>query len=446
MRKVGPVGMTSIECVTVGCKLNQFETELMREAAREELGAAPDEKARQICIVNTCTVTAKSDYRSRQAVRRAIKANPGALIVVTGCYAQRRPEEVAAIEGVDVVLGNAEKDRIADFVRLPKQARAQIWANPASEIRWRADRCLHRFGDYTRAFVKIQDGCNNCCSYCVVPSVRGRSRSKGADEVIREIEVLSDSGYREVVLTGVHLGSYGQDLRPATSLSCLLERIGEVPGVERIRLSSVEPTDFSDSLVELLSDPSSKICPHAHVPLQSGDDRILASMRRPYGSAFYRELIERIAQAVPRCGIGIDVIVGYPTEDEQAFGNTCKLIEDLPVSYLHAFAFSEREGTPACALEPKVEPQVKRRRSRAVRDLGRRKAEAFRRGLVGNTLRVLVLRSRTDGHATGLSGNYVRVTLDRDEPVNSIVSVKVTGVTNSGVSGEVLSGRDKARA
>jgi threonylcarbamoyladenosine tRNA methylthiotransferase MtaB len=434
--------MTSVECVTVGCKLNQFESELMREAIEEEIDPARGGqrgRAGRVCIVNTCTVTSKSDYRSRQAVRRAVKANPGALIIVTGCYAQRKPHEVSAIEGVDMVLGNAEKDLITEFIGLPREARPQVWVSPASEICRVAGRCLHRFGRYTRAFVKIQDGCNNRCSYCVVPSVRGPSRSKNSGEVVREIETLADSGYREVVLTGVHLGSYGQDLSPATSLPSLLARVAEVRGIERIRLSSVEPTDFTDSLIELMSDPSSRICPHVHVPLQSGDDRILASMRRPYGRTFYRNLIEKIAGAVPGCGIGVDVIVGYPTEDDEAFGNTCRLIEDLPVTYLHAFAFSEREGTPACALEPKVEPQAKRERSRAIREVGRQKAEAFRRSLVGATLRVLVLGTRAEGRATGLSGNYVRVSLKSDEQPNSIVPASVTGVTGFGVSAEVLS-------
>lgn len=427
--------MKRVGFITVGCKLNQFETELMREAALSAgYRAAGDDGAADVLVVNTCTVTAKSDYRSRQALRRAIKANPGALIVATGCYAQRRPAELAAIGGVDVVIGNAEKNRIETFLAMGKpEAPVVSVASVESMEAVQCRRRLHGFGRYTRAFVKIQDGCDNHCTYCAVPLARGRSRSKRPGDVKQEIETLAGAGYREVVLTGVHLGSYGKDLRPRTSLPDLIADLAQVDGLARLRLSSVEPTDFGADLIGLMSDSAAKVCPHVHVPLQSGDDRILASMGRPYSRAFYRDLILKIAEAVPGCGIGADVMVGFPSEDDAAFRSTYDLVNDLPITYLHAFAFSGRPSTPAFSFAGQVDPAPKKERSGAIRALGRAKSEAFRTSLVGRTLDVLVLGTRSRGRPVGLSGNYVKVFLETPATPNTLVSACATQSVDGGV-------------
>lgn len=427
--------MKRVRFVTVGCKLNQFETELMREAAvGAGYQATGDDSAADVYVVNTCTVTAKSDYRSRQALRRAIRANPGALIVATGCYAQRSPGDLAAIGGVDVIVGNAEKERIEGFLAMTKPARPLVSVACVESVGTiQCPRRLHGFGRYTRAFVKIQDGCDNHCTYCAVPLARGRSRSKHPHDVKREVETLTGAGYREIVLTGVHLGSYGKDLELPTSLVDLIGRLAEVQGLARLRLSSIEPTDFTDDLIAIMGDPAAKVCPHVHVPLQSGDDRILALMGRPYERAFYSDLILKIAGAVPGCGVGADVIVGFPSEDRAAFESTCRLIEALPITYLHAFAFSPRENTPAVGLGPQVDPAAKKERSSVIRALGKAKSEAFRASLVGKDMDVLVLGTRSGGRPVGLSGNYVKVSLDGDAAPNTLVSARILQVVEGGL-------------
>lgn len=427
--------MKRVAFITVGCKLNQFETELMREAALTAGYQSADPDAADVYVVNTCTVTSKSDYRSRQALRRAIKANPAALILATGCYAQRKPDEVAAIRGVDVVVGNAEKYEIEAFLGLSKGAAPLVRVTEAEALETiDGSRRLHQFGRYTRAFVKIQDGCDNRCTYCAVPLARGRSRSKDPEDVKREIETLTAEGYREIVLTGVHLGSYGKDLEACWSLADLVAALARVDGLARLRLSSIEPTDFTDDLIGLVADPTSKICPHVHVPLQSGDDRILALMGRPYSRARYRDLILKIAQQVPACGIGADVMVGFPTEDEAAFTSTYSLVSDLPITYLHTFAFSGREGTPACGLAGQVDAAAKKERSRIMRRLSKSKSNAFRASLVGASVGVLVLRTPSCGKSVGISGNYVEVFLDSPVAPNMLVSARVTGVVDRGVT------------
>lgn len=427
--------MKSVAYSTIGCKLNQFETEQIREAVEASgYPSATPGAAADIYVINTCTVTHKSDYRSRQAIRRAVKANPDALIVVTGCYAQRFPGEIAAIPGVDVVVGNAGKVLIADLVGRSKAERPMIEVTePEARDDLRDGRHLKRFGSYTRAFVKIQDGCNNSCAYCAVPLARGRSRSKPPETVRREIELLTGEGYKEVVLTGVHLGQYGKDLEAATDLAHLLEDVAGVEGLRRIRLSSVEPNDFTERLMDLMADPAMKICPHVHVPLQSGDDGILQAMGRHYTQDFYAGLIEKVAAKVPGCGIGLDVMVGFPGEDERAFQNSYDLIDALPVTYLHCFSFSRRPGTRAYDFDGLVHPEEKKERSRALRDLGSRKNEEFRKSLIGRDLEALVLTTRKGGLPTALSGNYVRCLVEGPVRPNDLVDVVVTGVSGDGV-------------
>jgi threonylcarbamoyladenosine tRNA methylthiotransferase MtaB len=428
--------MRSIFFMTIGCKLNRFETEQMREKAESHGFVCADAgDAVDVCVINTCTVTAKSDYRSRQAVRRAVKSSPGARIVVTGCYAQRFPEELARIEGVDLVIGNHEKEDIISYLDGPWHDRPAIAVTDPGRFRDIPARTrLHGFGGYTRAFVKIQDGCDNRCSYCAVPLARGRSRSKPVKDVLEEITILAAGGYAEVVLTGVHLGSYGRDLLPAASLSDLLRVTSTIPGLERVRLSSIEPTDFSPQLIEAMADPDLRVCPHVHVPLQSGDDGVLRCMGRPYTAGEYRDIVRAIADALPHCGIGADVMVGFPGEDEAAFTHTQNLIETLPITYLHVFAYSKRRGTRAADFANQVDPGRKKTRSRILRDLGKAKSRAFRASLVGKTVEVLVLKRTSEGRAIGLSGNYVNACFRCPLEPGRIISARVTEVVPEGVS------------
>lgn len=435
--------MKSVAYSTVGCKLNQFETEQIREAVEASgyVSAARGAPA-DVYIINTCTVTHKSDYRSRQAIRRSIKANPDALVIVTGCYAQRFPEEIAAIPGVDLVVGNAGKSHIADLVGrcsrggVAKDGPVIEVTSPEADGDLGGGRHLRRFGSYTRAFVKIQDGCDNRCTYCAVPLARGRSRSKPPETVREEIELLTGEGYKEVVLTGVHLGQYGKDLEPASGLPGLLRTVTQAKNLKRLRLSSVEPNNFTDDLINLMADPAMKICPHVHVPLQSGDDGILKRMGRHYTRSAYRELIMKIAERLPDCGIGLDVMVGFPGEDEQAFQNSYDLIESLPVTYLHCFSFSRRPGTVAYEYDGLVEPEEKKRRSRTLRELGSRKNEAFRDSLIGKSLEALVLTRRQGGFLTALSGNYVRCSVDGPVDPNDLIKVRIEALTHHGVLAE----------
>jgi len=432
--------MQSIGFLTVGCKLNQFETEQMREIARQEGFMSADANGgADVFVVNTCTVTSKSDYRSRQAVRRAIRANPDALIVVTGCYAQRFPGDLAEIDGVDLVLGNAEKLDIVRYLKADKPPGVTVKVSDIARMdALPAHTRLHGFGGYTRAFVKIQDGCDNRCAYCAVPLARGASRSKRPECVREEVELLAGEGFKEVVLTGVHLGAYGKDLAPSFSLARLLRGLADIEGIERIRLSSVEPGDFSDDLIATIADARAKICPHVHVPLQSGDDDVLRRMGRHYTRGQYSGVIERIAGEVPHCGIGADVMVGFPGEDDRAFENTRRLLEDLPVTYLHVFSFSRRKGTRAAAFPGQVEPPVRKERSRVLRELGKAKSGAFRRSLVGKDLAVIVLGPRAGKPAAGLSGNYVKTYFREPLLRGGIVTARVKAIEADGVLAEAV--------
>ncbi len=419
--------MKSVALITIGCKLNQFETEQMRESfeARGFKVSGQDEKA-DIYVINTCTVTSKSDYRSRQAIRRALRHNPDATIIVTGCYAQVAPHEVASIKGIDAILGNSRKCEVADYADLPKQSKPMIAVDQLRrEFTAGGDRRIHTFGSYTRAFVKIQDGCDNRCTYCAVPAARGPSRSKPCRTILEEIATLVDHGYKEIVLTGVHLGSYGKDLDEDLNLAALLRKLSRVDGLERIRLSSVEPTDFTPELIDTIADPVYRVCPHVHVPLQSGDNRILRLMGRNYTRDFYADIVETIASRVPRCGIGADVMVGFPGEDDRAFSNTFGLVADLPITYLHVFAFSPRPNTVASSMAEQVEAYLKKERSKQLRQLGKAKNRAFRNSLRHCYLEALILSERVDGYQIGLSGNYVKVYFNQPVRPNEIVSTRV---------------------
>lgn len=383
-----------------------------------------------VVVVNTCTVTARAEASDRQTIRRLARAHPGARLVVTGCWAQTDPEKVAALRGVDLVVGNGDKHRLPDLVHtlLTGGDPGRVQVGDVTGLRTIPVMPLARSAVRSRAFLKVQEGCGHRCAFCIVPQARGASRSQRPEIVLDQVRGLVEAGHLEVTLTGVDLGSYGADLAPRTSLAALLRAMVEVSGLRWIRLSSLLPAYFTPELVDLVAG-SGVIAPHLHIPLQSGSDRMLRRMRRPYTSAMYTRLVERLAEARPDLGLGADVIVGHPGEHDDDFEETMALVDALPFSYLHVFPYSDRRGTEAAAMVDRVDESTAARRSRRLRDLARRKNLVFREGLVGTTQEVLVLESRdAAGRLIGLTGNYVEVALaGPDSLMRTLQRVRVTG-------------------
>lgn len=445
--------MTRIAFSTLGCKVNQYDTAVIQSAIKngsEGYTIVPFNDEADIYVVNTCTVTGKGDVESRRLIRGAIRRNSKARIIVTGCYAQTRPGEVAGIEGVSMVLGNEEKYAIMDYLRQDGNHAEghQVFVGEISHVSVLSHPGLPDFPARTRAFLKVQDGCDSRCSYCIVPFARGGSRSLNPDDVIGQVRALDRSGYKEIVLCGVHLGGYGRDLSPLypkTTLASLMERILSETEMPRIRLSSIEPREITDELMGLMASED-RICRHLHIPLQSGDDDILRRMNRNYTVEFFGDLVSKIHGGIEDVGIGCDVMVGYPGEEERHFGNTCQLIGRLPITYLHVFAYSPRSGTVAAGLKETVRGDVKRGRSEVIRGLGEGKNTAFKERYIGRVVDILVEEDRDDltGLLKGHTGNYLKVLLNSEceEPsfVNEVVGVRLSGMVNDTLSGEVPGG------
>lgn len=330
--------MKRVAIITVGCKVNQFDSAGIKEIFNKKgYISVPFDKEADVYIINTCSVTSRSDSDSRNYIRRAIRRNNNAIIVVTGCYSQTSAESLLSIEGVDYIIGNNEKINIPEIIREGKREKPSILVSNYQDNKFKRFK-VYNFSNHTRAFLKIQDGCNSSCSYCIVPKARGESRSLYPDYVIEDVIKLSEKGYKEIVLTGVNLGSYGVDLSPEYSLLELLKKIENLKVINRIRLSSIEPKEIREELKEYLSS-SNVVCNHLHIPLQSGDNNILKNMNRDYDTKFFRRLIEDLKNKIRDICIGIDVIVGFPGEGEKQFENTYKFIKELPISYIHIFPY-----------------------------------------------------------------------------------------------------------
>jgi threonylcarbamoyladenosine tRNA methylthiotransferase MtaB len=419
---------------TLGCKVNQYESAGILEALDKRIFAVvPFNAMADWYIINTCTVTKRTDYQSRQLIRRAIRKNPEASIIVTGCYAQIAFEEIARIPGVSLIAGTAEKKDIPSFLQKQAMAKPQILVGDIAQIHPYSGLFTRTFPGRTRAFLKIQDGCNSYCSYCIIPYARGRSRSLSEQKVINQIEILARAGYHEVVLTGIHLGMYGQDILPPTNLLNVLRNVDTNKTVERLRLSSIEITEISDDMLRLMAD-SRILCRHLHIPLQSGDDRILSAMKRNYDSAFFRDHVQKICCTIPDIAIGLDVMAGFPGEKEDAFENTLRLIEELPVAYLHVFPYSDRPGTAASKLKGAIGEDEKKRRVKILRDLGQKKRNAFAGIFEGKRLSVLVedKNDKTTGLMKGFSDNYIPVLITDAVPdlPHKIVHVMIDEARN----------------
>lgn len=447
MRVHKPLGKETnkikIGLTTLGCKVNQCDSAELT-ARLEDAGfiVTAFNTLADAYIINTCTVTGFADFQARQLIRRALRTNPRAKIIVTGCYAQTQPEAIAGMEGVTLVVGNDQKHRIIDLLNQPRQNAQKIFSGNIFIQNDFLSAPVGRLSGRTRAFFKIQDGCNAFCSYCIVPYARGKSRSLPFQETLNGIDRFAEQGYREIVLTGIHLGQYGADLNPPTQLVPTLDRILSRNANVRIRLSSIEPNEISDDLLGLFS-TYHHLCPHLHIPLQSGDDTLLKMMKRTYDTAFYRSLIGRVINAVPDIAIGIDVMTGFPGEGEAHFRNTLTLLADLPAAYLHVFPYSERPGTASLDMTPKVPEKVKKERAGILRALSAKKRENFSRRFLGKNLPVLVeqTRDKKTGLAKGFSHNYLPVILDKYplSLVNTIVNVKIGSYLDGKLTGKVAS-------
>jgi threonylcarbamoyladenosine tRNA methylthiotransferase MtaB len=428
----------TIAITTLGCKINQFESAAMTEALEQDgYSIVPFSQSADVYVINSCTVTAKTDAESRRLIRRAARQNPDARVVVTGCYAQMAGAELLKIPEVNLVLGNSEKRDIAALLRgLGDQPKSIV--SDISQQKEGQSTPLESFAEHTRAFLQVQNGCDARCAYCIVPFARGASRSVLPEEALEGMASFTAKGFKEIVLTGIHLGGYGLDLTPPTDLYRLLSRVEQSGLVGRLRIGSIEPTELSEELVGLIA--SSKIvCPHLHLPLQSGSDGVLARMNRGYSTSLYRRVVESLVQAVPDISLGTDVIVGFPGETDQEFDETYRFIESLPLAYLHVFPFSPRPGTPAAQMTPQLHSRVIKERAEALRKLSEAKNGAYAASFVGRELQVLVQKDA--GGRKGLSRNYLPVLIEESEGLfNNEVTVMITGSTGGELVGR-LSGK-----
>jgi len=411
---------------TFGCRASQADGAALEAGlAASGLNAARKIADADLVVLNTCTVTAVADDELRQTVRRIHRTQPDARIVVTGCYAQRAPEEIAALPGVTLVVGNSHKNSIPDLLAEGAHYHGEIRIGDIFEQRdFLSAPVEDALGDRTRPNLKIQDGCNNRCSFCIIPYVRGRSRSAQPDSVIAQVNHLA-AKYREVVLSGINLGRWGRDLEGGSRLVDLVRRLLDETLVERLRLSSVEPMDWSDALLKLVA-TSPRIAKHVHAPLQSGSDKVLRRMHRKYRPRHYADRILKARVFMPDCAVGADVMTGFPGESEQEFEESRAFIESLPFTYLHVFTYSARPGTPAADAE-QVPMEVRKHRTHVLRDLAQRKNRAFRHSMLGRTLSVVTIE---DG---ALSDNYLKVTLARPREANCIENILIGGLTSDGL-------------
>ena len=410
---------------TLGCKLNFSETSTIARHL-EELGvrtARKGEKA-DLCIVNTCSVTDIADKKCRQVIHRLVRQHPGAFMVVTGCYAQLKPAEVAAIDGVDLVLGaEQKKDILAHLGNLAKREKGEVAASPVKDIRTFAPSCSR--GDRTRFFLKVQDGCDYFCTYCTIPFARGRSRNGAIADLVRQAEQAAREGGKEIVLTGVNVGDFGK----STGETCLdfVKALGQVEGIERFRLAAVEPDLLTDELVAYIA-ASRRFVPYFHVPLQSGCDEVLRLMRRRYDTALFAHKIGWIRELMPDAFIGMDVIVGTRGETDEYFERAYDFIKGLDVSQLHVFTYSERPGTQALKIGHVVSPEQKRRRCHRLLELSEQKSDAFYAKHIGQTMEVLLEKPKAASRMHGFTRNYIRVEVDGDASLdNHLVEVSLGG-------------------
>lgn len=434
-----------VALANLGCKANQYDGTYMSSLLQAKNFQLVDFKEEaDIYIINTCTVTDHADADSRNLIRRAHRRNPDSIKVVTGCYAQTRPQDIAEMENVNLILGNNKKAHLLDYLEQARQERDKLHIEVDEDIF--AHRSLDTFGmshftHQTRAYVKIQDGCNQFCSFCIIPFARGRNRSVPMYQVIEELAMLSEHGYHEAILTGIHIGTYGHDFSSSSNLLALLKLIEKERPIHRVRISSIDPEEITDEMIEFLS--SSEIfCPHLHIPLQSGDDSTLKLMRRRYTRNDFEKLCQKLFESIPRLCIGTDVMVGFPYEDNLRHRNTVALLENCPIAYFHVFPYSSKKGTRAAQMLGQVDAQLKKNRASELRELSVNKMKFFHRQFIGQTAE-LIFERLTD---VGLKGkfwaghteNYLPVLMkDVDGAVGKLLKCKIQYQIGEELFGEV---------
>ena len=424
---------------TFGCRLNQYDTEAIRTLVSRgcDFETVGSRDAADVYVVNTCSVTARADASARKAIRRINADHPAARIVVTGCYAQRAPGELAALPGVALVVGAADRSQVAELIDHLEDGPPVVAVSPISTAKSFLDVQITEMTEHSRAFVKVQEGCNESCTFCIVPQTRGVSRSRTPASVLDQVRQLTGAGYVEVVLTGVHIGDYGLDLpERRRMLPDLIESILEIEGVERFRLSSIEPASLSDEVITLMAE-SSKFARHFHIPFQSGSDAVLARMKRRYRAGEFADLVTRISERIPGCGIGADVICGFPGETDADFLRTFEHVERLPITYLHAFTYSPRPGSEAEHFTGQVPAEIRKRRTRALKRLSAEKHRRFAQRHVGQVVDVLLEPARRSAAARigGWTDNYLRVDLGEGEADARLEPVEIIGLDGNGLTG-----------
>ena len=434
-----------VACITLGCRTNQHDTAEMQTLLEKEGFVMVNQREKaDAYVINTCTVTQKSDTSSRQAVKKSLELNPDALVVFTGCYAQLNPEEAAGLPGLDLVLGNADKLEIAKLLK----AKLRLWKK--SEITEIVMSDIHKkrifrtipvksFQGITKAFIKVQTGCNEKCSFCTVVRARGKSVSDNRGNILNNIQEAINSGFKEITLTGINLGTWGMDT--GETFSSLVQDIIQLPGDFRVRLSSINPMEIDNDLIRLIAE-TEKICSHLHIPLQSGDNKILKQMRRNYTREQYIEVVHRATNAIPNLGLGADVIVGFPGETDAAFENTRKLIEELPFSYLHVFSYSPRRGTEANDYKDDIPGNIKKERNKILTQLIKEKGLEFRNKSLNTIATVLIenQRDKNNGKLKGHTDNYIPISLDGPDPLkNCLIPITLQNISGNFVEGCVLS-------
>ncbi len=429
--------MKKVAFYTLGCKVNQYETEAMLELFEKEgYEKAETEDYADVYVINTCTVTHMSDRKSRQYIRRMKKKNPDAIIAVVGCYSQVSPEEILSIDEVNLVMGTNDRKKIVEEVKKIDASRKVSTVDDIMKVKAFEEIEINKTNGKTRAFLKIQDGCDRYCSYCIIPYARGRVRSRDLESIVKEVENLASNGYKEVVLTGIHVASYGKDIKDSDiKLLDVIKQINDIEGIERIRLSSVEPILFTDEFVEAVS-TMDKVCPHYHLSLQSGCDETLKRMKRRYTTEEYKAIVDRLRAAIPNVSITTDVIVGFPGETNEEFDKTYEFLKDIELTHMHVFKYSPRKGTPAATMENQVDPSTKHDRSEKLLQLNEENFNKFGQKMLDKEFNVLFEQKVGDNKYEGLTENYVKVIVESDNDISEqILKVKIKDVKNEFLEG-----------
>ena len=418
--------MKKVAFYTLGCKVNQYETEAMLEMFEKNgYENVESEDYADVYVINTCTVTHMSDRKSRQYIRRVKKKNPNSIIAVVGCYSQISPEEILDIDDVNLVMGTNDRRTIVEKIKKIDSKSKVSTVDDIMKVRKFEEIEISQTNGKTRAFIKIQDGCDRYCSYCIIPYARGRIRSRDRISIIEEIKKLAANGYKEVVLTGIHVASYGRDLDEDIDILTIIKDVNEIDGIDRIRLSSVEPVLFTEDFVDQIS-KIGKLVPHYHLSLQSGCDSTLKRMNRRYNTEDYKKTVDNLRARIPRVSLTTDVIVGFPGETNEEFSETLAYLKGLKLMHMHVFKYSPRKGTPAASMQDQVDPQIKQMRSDTLLALSKKNFKLFADQFTNTPLRVLFEEVDREGYYEGLTDNYIRIKVKADRDIRGqILDIRI---------------------